>query len=54
MLLSFILQLLIGSINYIVSLVFHAVKDTFIGSVFATGYMVVELAENQINPNFII
>lgn len=41
-------------INYIVSLVFRAVKDTFIESVFATGSMVVELAENQINSNFII
>lgn len=44
---EFILQLLIGSINSIVSLVFDAVKDIITGSVSATGSMVAELAEKM-------
>ncbi|CAI8612512.1 unnamed protein product [Vicia faba] len=42
---EFILQLLIGSINSIVSLVFDAVTDIITGSVSATGSMAAELAE---------
>ncbi|KAI5430198.1 hypothetical protein KIW84_034683 [Lathyrus oleraceus] len=42
---EFILQLLIGSISSIVSLVFDAVKDVITGSVSATGSMAAELAE---------
>ncbi|KAL5057623.1 hypothetical protein RYX36_029227 [Vicia faba] len=42
---EFILQLLIGSINSIVSLVFDAVTDIITGSVSATGSMAAEFAE---------
>ncbi|CAK8561083.1 unnamed protein product [Lathyrus sativus] len=42
---EFVLQLLIGSISSIVSLVLDAVKNVITGSVSATGSMAAELAE---------